>query len=275
MLLLLKPSLVLVTLLILAVTSLSAQPAADQAPSQFDETAERQLVQLINQSRAEAGLPALAVDQRLTQAARKHTVLMIQHKDLEHQYAGEPALPLRVANENVRSDKQAENIALEIDAAGAHAALMHSAGHRANIMNPDYNAVGVGVINTGQEIYVTEDFARRQPDYSQHQADAVLQHAIEQYAIEHKVRPPVRRPAAKLHDAACNMALNDSLNTDTQLGLPGVHGLLEWTANELEELPPNAKEQLAQPQAGYSFGVCYAPSVSHPGGVYWVVMVFY
>ena len=270
-----RSSVAVVALSLWAVTSLLARPASDQNATQFDEAAERQLVQLINQSRAEDGLPALAVDQRLTQAARKHTVLMTQHKELEHQYSGEEALPLRIANENIRTDKQGENIALDVDAPGAHIALMHSPGHRANIMNPDYNAVGVGVINTGHEIYVTEDFARRQADYSEHQADIALQHAIERYAAEHKVRPPARKPLASLHEAACKMALNDSLDTSTQLGVPGIHSLLEWTANELEVLPPNAKELLAQPQQGYSFGVCYAPSVSHPGGVYWVVMVFY
>ena len=40
---------------------------------QFDSAGEKQLVELINQERAREGLPPLAVDERLTQAARKHT----------------------------------------------------------------------------------------------------------------------------------------------------------------------------------------------------------
>jgi uncharacterized protein YkwD len=249
--------------------------AADSKPTQFDEAAERQVVQLINQSRVTEGLQPLAVDQRLTEAARKHTARMIQHRELSHQYDDEDALPLRFANENFRSDKQAENIALEIDAVSAHNSLMHSPGHRANIMNPAYNAVGVGVVNTGHEIYVTEDFAERMPDYSEHQADAMLQRTIARYAEELRVPAPARKPQKKLHELACQMALNDTLDNSAPLGEPGIHNVLEWTASDLGQLPPKAKDLLSQPQSGYSLGVCYAPSVSHPGGVYWVVMVFY
>ena len=54
------------------------------AHAQFEEAGERQLVQLINQERASRGLPPLAVDQRLTQAARKHAELMAEHKALSH-----------------------------------------------------------------------------------------------------------------------------------------------------------------------------------------------
>lgn len=253
----------------------SSANAADAKPLQFDEEAERQLVQLINQSRTSEGLRPLTVDQRLTEAARQHTVRMTQHRELSHQYDDEETLPLRFADQNLRSDKQAENIALEIDAPSAHRSLMHSSGHRANILNPDYNAVGVGVVNTGHEIYVTEDFAERMPDYSEHQADGVLQRAIARYAAERRVPPPVRKPKKTLHELACKMALNDSLDNNAPLGEPGIHNVVEWTASDLEQLPPKAKGLLSEPTGGYSLGVCFAPSVSHPGGVYWVVMVFY
>ncbi len=249
--------------------------AASETPAQFDEGAERQLVQLINQSRTSEGLQPLKVDQRLTEAARKHTVRMTQHRQLSHQYDDEDALPLRFANENLRADKQAENIALEIDAPSAHNSLMHSPGHRANIMNPAYNTIGVGVVNTGHEIYVTEDFAEGMPDYSENQADAVLQRTIARYAAELRVPLPARKPQKKLHELACQMALNDTLDNSAPLGQPGIHNVLEWTASDLDHLPSKAKDLLSQPQAGYSLGVCFAPSVSHPGGVYWVVMVFY
>ena len=245
-------------------------------PGRVDEGAERQLIDLINQSRNAEGLPPLVMDQRLTLAARKHTVRMVQHKELSHQYDDENPLPLRLEAENLRSDRQAENIALEVDIEGAHQSLMRSPGHRANILNPDYNAVGVGIIRMGNDVYVTEDFAHRLPDYSEHEADAFLQHTIEKFATDRGLPRPVRKPQASLRRAACQMALNDSLDTDKPLGLPGAHGVLEWTASDLEKLPPNAKQLLAQPlHSAYSLGVCFAPSVSHAGGLYWVVMVVY
>ncbi len=52
--------------------------AATSSAQQFDVAGEKQLVELINQARVSEGLPPLAVDERLTQAARKHTQLMVQ-----------------------------------------------------------------------------------------------------------------------------------------------------------------------------------------------------
>lgn len=253
-------------------TTLS-MPAQGQG---FDAQAERQLVQLINQARSSEGLPALTVDPRLTEAARKHTALMVAHKEPAHQYDGETALQFRFADQNLRSDRQGENVAVDVDAAGAHGSLMRSSGHRANILSRNYNAVGVGVFATGENIYVTEDFANRLPDYTEHQADAALQRAVEKYASTHGMAAPVRKQQTRLHAIACKLALNDGLDNDTPLSLPGVHRVMEWTETELERLPPKAEGLLAQPlPGGYSMGVCFARSVSHPGGVYWVVMVLY
>jgi hypothetical protein len=244
--------------------------------AQFDGAAEQQLAQLVNQSRAEQGLRPLAIDPRLIRAARQHTALMVAHKELLHQYPDEETLTIRVSGENLRSDRQGENIALNGDAISAHLSLMRSPGHRANILNPEFNALGIGIVQVGNDIYVTEDFAHRLPDYSEHEADAVLQHALEKYTASRGVPPPARKPQPRLHDLACKMALNDHLDGDLPSTLPGVHAVVEWTATELEILPSNAKGLLAQPShGGYSLGVCFAPSISRPAGAYWVVMVAY
>jgi hypothetical protein len=72
------------------------------------------------------------------------------------------------------------------------------------------------------------------------------------------------------------MALIDALDTGTPKSIAGVHRVLAWTATDLEQLPDNVKGVLSQPlSSGYSLGVCFAASVSHPGGMYWIVMVVY
>ncbi len=262
--------------LVLALLFASLTAAVSFAQNQVDFTGEKQLVELINQERAREGLQPLAVDERLTQAARKHTELMVSHRALSHQFDGEPALQVRVADENLRSDRQAENVALEMDVAGAHAILMNSPPHRANILSPNYNAIGVGVMHSGDRLYVTEDFAHRMPDYSDLEADEVLQKAITAYASSQGGATPVRKPQAAIRQMACDMALIDALDTGTPKSIAGVHRVLAWTATDLEQLPDNVKGVLSQPlSTGYSLGVCFAASVSHPGGMYWIVMVVY
>jgi Cysteine-rich secretory protein family len=251
-------------------------PALSLAQEQFDAAGEKQLAELINQERAAEGLPPLAVDERLTRAARRHTELMVKHGGLSHQFDGEPSLQTRIADENLRSDRLAENVGLEMDAPGIHAGFMNSPPHRANILNPNYNAIGVGVMRSGDRLYATEDFAHRLPDYSEPEADAVLQKAITNYAKSLGIPAPVRKPEGKIHQMACDMALIDTLDTGSPRSIAGVHRVLAWTATELQQLPEGVKTVVSQPlNGGYSLGICFAPSVSHPGGAYWIVMVTY
>ena len=250
--------------------------ATSLAQEQFDAVGEKQLVELINLERVREGLEPLATDERLTQAARRHTELLVKHKTLSHRYDGEESLELRLADENLRSDRQAENVALDIDVAGAHANLMNSPPHRASILSSKYNTVGVGVLHSGDEVYVTEDFARRLPDYSDAEADAVLQATIAKYASAQGHPVPARKAQSAIHQMACDMALIDALDAGTPKSIAGVHHVVAWTATELEDLPAGVKTLLSQPlSTGYSLGACFAPSVSHPGGMYWIVMVTY
>ena len=246
------------------------------AQEQFDSTGAKQLVELINQERAHQGLPPLAVDERLNQAARRHTDLLVKHRGLSHQFGGEPSLQVRIADQKLRSDRLGENVALEMDVAGIHTALMNSPPHRANILSPNYNAVGVALVLSGERMYATEDFAHRLPDYSQLEADTVLQKAITNHLMSRRLAVPTRKPQAAIRQMACNMAHMDALDTVTPKGIAGVRRVLAWTATDLERLPDGAKSSLSQPlRSGYSLGVCFAPSVSRPGGVYWIVMVAY
>lgn len=252
------------------------QQPADGQSAQPDTAAEAKMVSLINQSRTQQGLPTLAIDDRLTQAARKHTRLMVQNAALSHQFPGEPSLQIRIGNENLPSDKQGENVGMAESIERADLAFMDSPPHRANILDPDYNVVGVGVIRSGGNLYVTEDFARRLPQYSEPEAEAATQAAIQQYERSHGLPTPIRKPQPALRHLACDMALNDALDLGPAAHLPGVHDAFAWTSGDPAKLPNGIDRSLSSGlPAGYSLGACFAPSVSHPGGLYWLVLVSY
>lgn len=251
--------------------------AASAFPQSFGDDQEAQhLLSLINQERAKQGVAPLEMNDRLSAAARKHSQLMAQSETLEHQFEGEPPLTLRLRDENVRSDHDGENIALDSELTVAHAMLMQSPPHRANILSPQFTQVGIGIVRGGDLIYVTEDFAHVLPNYSELEADAAAQQAINDYARSQQLPMPTRKPRTGLAHMACDMALDDKLEGEKAKEIPGVSVAVTWTATDLGKLPPNLKKLLAQPLvAGYSLGVCFAPSVSQPGGVYWLVMVIY
>ena len=246
------------------------------AQTNVDEAGAAQLVQLINKERASQGIQPLAVDQRLAEAACEHSELMAAHKVLSHQFHEESTLAVRFADANLHSSQQAENIDFSKDVTSAHKGFMRSPANRATILDSNYNAVGVCAIRSHRHVYVTEDFAHRLKDYSEPEMDAALQRAIETYTTAHGMPTPVRKQESQLGHMACDMARSDSLQDQKAADLPGVQGVAAWTASVPEELPSNARDLLSHPiSSSYSLGSCFAPSVSNPGGTYWVLMVVY
>jgi hypothetical protein len=75
---------------------------------------------------------------------------------------------------------------------------------------------------------------------------------------------------------ACEMALDDNVDGDKASKIPGVTRAVAWNASDLVKLPSSLQQLLQRPlSSGYSLGICFAPSVNHPEGVYWLVMVIY
>jgi len=137
-------------------------PHAVSAP--YDVQAERQLLNLANQARAEASLPPLAIEEGLTRAARKHSTLMASENQLSHDLPGEPSLPERLAaTSSLRLGAEGENVGFAASASEVHQGFMHSPHHRENLLNPEYNVAGFAVVRNGNRVFVTEDFAQSLP----------------------------------------------------------------------------------------------------------------
>ena len=142
-------------LVALAATSmLRAQQSTPDLPEDVG-----QLVMLTNQDRADQGLSALTWSAELAQAAQAHAELMVQHKDLQHQFAGEPDVPTRAGQAGAHFRAIAENIALGPNAVAIEKEWMHSVQHRTNILDPQMNIVGVALVRHDGELWAVEDFA--------------------------------------------------------------------------------------------------------------------
>ena len=148
-----------VTLLV-SVGATTRAPAADS----YDAAAERQLVQLLNQARARHGLPPLNEDARLQAAARTHSQLMALQNTLSHQLPREPILLKRLALRGAYFYTAGETAAFNYTADAAEESFMRSPPHRTIILDPQYDVVGIGVVECDDGmLWVTEDFAHSQP----------------------------------------------------------------------------------------------------------------
>jgi len=130
---------------------------ADIKPS---PQAEAELLALVNGERVRRGLPVLKMDERLRTAARAHSADMqirgyFSHMSLDGR---SPFDRMRAAGVEFRA--AGENLAFAPTVKMVHRGLMSSPGHRANILNPEYRRVGIGVQDAGVfGLMVTQDFA--------------------------------------------------------------------------------------------------------------------
>ncbi|MBW3561725.1 MAG: CAP domain-containing protein [Actinobacteria bacterium] len=125
--------------------------AARPADATVDSGAESRFVQLVNQARARAGLPALSVASDLVSVARRHSVRMADSGDLYHNP--------NVASEVSGWQKLGENVGRGPTVDSIHEAFLNSPGHRANVLSRDFTQVGVGVeVREGGRIWVTQVF---------------------------------------------------------------------------------------------------------------------
>jgi len=252
----------------------AAATAPDIPFSDYDPDAEHVLLDLANQARAKAGAPALTLDAGLSQAARAHAEAMFAARQLSHQFEGEPSLPQRLGSATrTNLDQEGENVALDMDAEDGHKHLMLSPPHRANLLNPDYNVIGLGVVRSGDRLYIVQDFGHALPNYSAAEVKDRIAATVAQ--TRHQANQPAltRRDLPTADDAACSMAHADKLGTSPVHQLAQRYTVLTYTSVHPETLPVNTGRMLSNHNLrSFSVGTCYARTETYPTGVYWVVL---
>jgi len=251
------------------------KPAAAKASATwFDVQTEEQLLAFANQSRQQAGAPPLTRDAGLSQAARIHAQAMLRSQRLSHQLDGEPSLPQRLAaTTQLQLEEEGENVALDYDAQHGHEHLMHSPPHRANLLNPAYNVVGLGVVRSGDQLYIVQDFGHALPNYSSAEVKDRVATAVNQRRQRSGQPALQRRDLQSADAAACSMAQADKLGTASVRALAERYTVLTFTSLHPETLPAGTGHALTSRNLhSFSIGECYGRTDTYPTGVYWVVL---
>jgi uncharacterized protein YkwD len=157
-----------------APASPSPSPAATTAPPS-QQTAADQVLALINQARAQAGLPAYSFLAGLNNSAAAHNARMADGCGLSHQCPGEPTLGTRETDAGVTWTAAGENIGEGGPVSDTSAAIAQMAvgltqdmlnekppddGHRLNILSSTFTSIGIAVtIDSSGTVWMTQDFA--------------------------------------------------------------------------------------------------------------------
>jgi Cysteine-rich secretory protein family len=138
--------------LILAVGVWSVLPAAAQASTTDDEAA---FVAKINELRASKGLSALQVNANLVAKTRDWSAGMAAAGKIWHS----------TLSDGVTEDwkKLGENVGMGGSVDSLHSAFVASPHHYENLVDPAFEYVGIGVVRSGNTIYVSEVFMQMMP----------------------------------------------------------------------------------------------------------------
>lgn len=120
---------------------------------------EAQMLVLVNQARREHGLNELRADPEAAEVARAHSRDMLANGYFSH-VSPQGQTPFdRLRRAGVRYRAAGENLALAPRVTVAHEGLMNSPGHRANLLNPAFGRVGIGIVDAGRHgLMVTQKF---------------------------------------------------------------------------------------------------------------------
>lgn len=194
--------------------------------------AESALVQMANQVRAEHGVAPLKWSSALAQAARAHAKRMVSEPgELEHQYPGEPDVIARASKEGALFSAIAENLARRgNNPAELQQVWMSTAVHRANLLDPKMNVVGIGVIESEGLLYAVEDFAHSVPAPKRKEIESQVTNALQKAGIA----------SVKTTDAARSNCENQS-NTAAGASL-----VVHWEGADPGQLPEVLAQRIAQ-----------------------------
>lgn len=148
----------LVMVLAIAAPLMRSAPAA--ASSRWI-TAEQRFTNLMNDERAQRGLPTMRANLQMLRVARDWSATMARRDELSHraELSVQVHGPWQRLGENVGRMGLSSQSAIDRAVDTLHAAFMDSPGHRANVLG-DYNQVGVGVHVDGGDLWVTFNFLK-------------------------------------------------------------------------------------------------------------------
>ncbi len=258
------------------VIGLILAPLSMRAQQEFDSAAEQLVLEQLNEAREQAGSTPLKSNPGLVEAARQHSLAMAQRHTLSHQLPDESNVQERLQATGVHFSRSGENVGFNDRADLIHSAFMHSPPHRANLLTPGYNAVGIGIVHQGNNFWATEDFATVVTALSLDQATARAAQAFIELRQQQKLTPLAQVDVPQLRDTVCTMAKTGDLNSQPLLRMPGVRYTLTYTNAQPEVLPADVTRIAAQPTLKrFAVGSCFVQNERAPGGMFWIAMIFY
>ncbi len=129
--------------------AITGNTEADNSEKDGLSSEEGQMISLINQERAKAGLNELIIDNSLVKLAKEKSMDMVSHNYFGHNSKRLGTIYDQLQREQIVYERAAENLAGTGNVRKAQGYLFASPTHRWNMLNPKFKKIGVGIVRGG------------------------------------------------------------------------------------------------------------------------------
>ena len=240
---------------------------------------EKEIFELLNKERQKHGLAILRLSQPLTLLARKHSQDMAAHENLGHLSSSGENYTDRLVEDGFYFMKNGENVARSdsFSAKLIHEGFMKSPGHRENILDPEFDEVGIGAVRSEKKVYyVTQDFLLPLAPKDEEQAKKQIQKKVNELRKESSLPLLVFQNDAD--DYALQYSSSKARGELTPL-LPARFGgvfILYNSSPSLENVYPVYKEKaMDEIYETAGLGVCFLRNEKNRGGSYFITLLLF
>jgi len=239
-------------------------------------TIEEQVFRLLNEERESRGLSPLETLPELVTLARNHSQDMARQGRLTHDSSDGKTYSDRLVEAGLYFLGNGENGAFSktFSSRLIHQSLLSSPEHRENILNPNFDQVGIGVFyQKDKGFFVTQDFLRSFPKMT---AKEFKQHIIALMNKERKRRNlPLLYFSPELEELAAEFTQRKTEGLDSEK-IPdhlGYTKLFTCRTPNIDEIEEDIKRIVRDKFTGAGLEVIFSRSEKNIGGEYLVALL--
>lgn len=254
----------------------SAAPNPQKIPSL--EALEESLLTVLNRERAAQNLGRLRLSKELSSLARIQSREMAGLGILMHASADGKSYTERLTEANVLFRANGENVARSETFVPEliHESFMESPGHRKNILHPDFDTVGIGIVQgEDRAYYITEDFIQSFVKREDEEVRDTLLSRMNVFRRENTLPPlalvEVVNQAAKAYARSrARGSLPDAVPEEFSGGR-----MAFVSGPDLDAITAALRKHLLEEYTRGGIGVWFDRNADYPGGAYFVCAVLF
>jgi uncharacterized protein YkwD len=271
---------VLLTLLFLFLPCSAALQEKEYYSEPLDSSAiEKEILKWINSERKKRSLPEVQLNPKLSSLARDHSQDMIQMEledKLSHISSDGRTYTERLIQAGFYFSANGENVAYSetFYPEYIHNSLMESPQHRENILNPEFDQVGIGVVyNNDDGYYVTQDFIRSVQLLSEEEIQSYLLRRIN--GERSKKDLPLLELEKGLNDLASEFSIQKASgekNPKIPQTLFSVR-IASIVSSSLQDAVPKLEDIENSEHDRGGIGAAFSRDTEYPGGAYFITLL--